>query len=55
VAMETPARRATSRILAAPGRRFEGLFLETLTVRELYAVPSVSQLRLLREIKPQTY
>jgi hypothetical protein len=39
VAIDTPARRATSRMLMAPGRRFVALFLGALTVKGLYAYP----------------
>jgi hypothetical protein len=40
VAIDTPARLATSRMLVAPGRRvLVGLLLGVLKVRELYAFP----------------
>jgi hypothetical protein len=40
VAMETPARLATSRMLAAPDLRWsEVAFLDVLTVKRLYAFP----------------
>jgi hypothetical protein len=50
VAMETPARRATSRMLTAAGRsRLDGFFLEPLTGKEILRFPAVSQVRLNRE------
>jgi hypothetical protein len=43
VAIETPARRATSRMLTAPGRRLGGLFLRLLTGTTIVRFLVVSQ------------
>jgi hypothetical protein len=43
VAIDTPARRATSRMLTALGRLFAGLFLGLLTAGMIVRFPAVSQ------------
>jgi hypothetical protein len=43
VAIDTPARRATSRMLTAAGRRFGGLLLGTFTGDSILRFPAVSQ------------
>jgi hypothetical protein len=43
VAIDTPARLATSRMLTPSRRWFDCLFLEALTVKKIICFPGVSQ------------